>query len=108
MSYILCHNKLTPHHTHTLHTHTQFGKAADALEKSNANEDEYYIYESEPLTNAFVSAPPEYGQFNCAAFIAGIVHGILDGAGFACSVGAHFNEQKSQTVFIVRYVGGAD
>ncbi|KAI9984783.1 hypothetical protein PInf_006243 [Phytophthora infestans] len=59
-----------------------FGKAADALERSTENEDEYMIHELEPLTNKFVSVPPDLGQLDCAAYIAGIIRGILCSSGF--------------------------
>ena len=36
------------------------------------------IYENNPITNAFISVPSDMGQLNCAAFIAGIIAGILD------------------------------
>ena len=40
------------------------------------------IHEHSPITNAFVSVPADMGQLNCAAFIAGILAGILDAAKF--------------------------
>lgn len=40
------------------------------------------IHEKEPVTNAFVSVPSDMGQLNCAAYIAGIIAGVLDGASF--------------------------
>ena len=46
-----------------------FGKAADSLEKSNEDEDEYMIHEAEPVTNQFVSVPQSMGNLNCAAFV---------------------------------------
>ncbi|CRK18544.1 hypothetical protein BN1723_017672, partial [Verticillium longisporum] len=61
-----------------------FGRQADRLEKS-ANPDtpdEYMIVDNEPLVNRFVSVPRELSQLNCAAFVAGIVEGACDGAGF--------------------------
>lgn len=61
---------------------TLFGKQADGLEKSNEKNDEFYLFEKEPITNKFASVPKTYGQFNCAAFIAGIINGILDAADF--------------------------
>jgi hypothetical protein len=36
------------------------------------------IHEREPIVNTYISVPKEYGHLNCASFIAGIVHGILD------------------------------
>ena len=40
------------------------------------------IHEYSPITNAFVSVPADMGQLNCAAFIAGILAGILDASKF--------------------------
>lgn len=84
-----------------------FGKAADALERSTENEDEYMIHELEPLTNKFVSVPPDLGQLDCAAYIAGIVRGILCSSGFLAEVTAHAVEvpggQRDKTVFLVKF-----
>jgi trafficking protein particle complex subunit 5 len=49
------------------------------------------ISDNEPLVNAYVSVPREMSQLNCAAFVAGIVEGVCDGAGFrTVGVGAHW------------------
>jgi len=40
------------------------------------------ISENEPLVSKFISTPREMTQLNCAAFVAGIVEGILDAAEF--------------------------
>jgi hypothetical protein len=40
------------------------------------------IHEKEPITSIFVSAPSDMVQLNCAAYIAGIIAGILNGASF--------------------------
>ncbi|KAL1863161.1 hypothetical protein VTK73DRAFT_6406 [Phialemonium thermophilum] len=68
-----------------------FGRQADRLERSSnpATPDEYMIVDNEPLVNAFVSVPREMSQLNCAAFVAGIVEGMCDGAGFPARVTAH-------------------
>ena len=34
------------------------------------------------FVNKYISVPKDLGQLNCAAFVAGIVKGCLDGAGF--------------------------
>lgn len=39
-----------------------FGKTADSLERSTENADEYMIHERQPITNVFVSVPPDLGQ----------------------------------------------
>lgn len=59
-----------------------FGKVADSLERSTENENEYMIYETAPVTNQYISVPPDLGHLNCAAYIAGVVAGILHGANF--------------------------
>lgn len=68
-----------------------FGRQADRLEKSSNPDtpDEYMIVDNEPLVNAYVSVPREMSQLNCAAFVAGIVEGVCDGAAFPARVTAH-------------------
>lgn len=41
-----------------------------------------YLEEEEPLVNRYISVPKDFGQLNCAAFMAGIIRGVLDNAGF--------------------------
>jgi hypothetical protein len=49
------------------------------------------ISDNEPLVNAYISVPREMSQLNCAAFVAGIVEGVCDGAGFRTTgVSAHW------------------
>lgn len=45
-------------------------------------EDEYMISDYDLFINKYISVPKDLGQLNCAAFVAGIVKGVLDGAGF--------------------------
>ena len=45
-------------------------------------EDEYMISDFDLFVTKYVSIPKEMGHLNCNAFVAGIVAGILDGAGF--------------------------
>ena len=85
-----------------------FGHVADGLEKATEKEDEYYIYDRDPITNRFIgtSVPKEFQHFNCAAFIAGIVNGILDGAEFRAEVSAHFNTTAqgiTRTVYVIKF-----
>ena len=40
------------------------------------------IHENNPVTNTFVSLPSDMGQLNCAAYLAGIIAGVLDSAKF--------------------------
>ena len=49
------------------------------------------IHESAPVTNAFVSVPADMGQLNCAAFLAGIIAGVLDSARFVSTLKTTFN-----------------
>lgn len=46
-----------------------------------------YIEDVEPLVNKFVSVPKDYGSLNCAAFIAGVIHGVLLASGFVRAEG---------------------
>ena len=78
-----------------------WGKAADSLERSTDREDEYMIVDSAPLVNQFVSVPANLGALDCAALMAGVVAGILDGAYFAAKCTAHPREEGG-TVFLIR------
>jgi len=89
-----------------------FSRPADALEKSSNPEtpEEYMISDNEPLVNMFVSVPKEMNQFNAAAFVAGIIEGACDGAGFSARVTAHSVGKGEEgelwpgkTVFLVRF-----
>lgn len=62
-----------------------FGKQAKDLQQSNDNKDEYMISDDEAnlWMGRFVSVPKDMGSLNCHAFLAGIVRGILDNAGFS-------------------------
>jgi len=74
-----------------------FNRQARDLEQSNTADDEYMISDTEVFVNKFISVPKDMGQLNCAAFIAGIVKGVLDGAGFPARVTAHFVPVKGMT-----------
>ncbi len=45
-------------------------------------EDEYMISDYDLFVNKYISVPKDMGQLNCAAYVAGIVKGALEGAGF--------------------------
>uniref|UniRef100_M4DV53 Trafficking protein particle complex subunit n=1 Tax=Brassica campestris TaxID=3711 RepID=M4DV53_BRACM len=84
-----------------------FGKVADSLEKGTEHEDEYMISEKELLVNRFISSPKDMGTFNCGAFVAGIVKGVLDNAGFPAVVTAHFvpieGQQRPRTTILIKF-----
>lgn len=99
--------------TTTLWKHL-FGRPADALERSAANANEYMVSDNEPLVNTYISIPKEMSQLNCAAFVAGIIEGVCDGAGMrTSSVSAHWvgegdGEQgkgmwPGKTIFLIRF-----
>ena len=75
-----------------------FGAAADSLEKSVEEEDEFMIVEKNPLVSQFISNAP----CNCCAFVAGIVRGVLDDAGFPAQVSAHDREDAG-TVILIKF-----
>lgn len=67
-----------------------FGRPADALERSATDATQYMLYDNDPMVNQYISLPREISGLNCAAFVAGIVEGVCDGAGFATEgVSAH-------------------
>ncbi|KAL7811726.1 TRAPP I complex [Trichoderma aethiopicum] len=86
-----------------------FGRQADRLEKSTDAEkpDEYMIIDNEPLVNQYISVPREMSQLNCAAFVAGVVEGVCDGADFPARVTAHTVGEgemwPGKTVFLVKF-----
>ncbi|KAK7402744.1 Trafficking protein particle complex subunit 31 [Neonectria punicea] len=86
-----------------------FGRQADRLEKSANAEtpEEYMIIDNEPLVNQYISVPKEMSQLNCAAFVAGIVEGVCDGADFPARVTAHTVGEgemwPGKTVFLVKF-----
>ncbi|KFH43657.1 Transport protein particle subunit-like protein [Hapsidospora chrysogenum ATCC 11550] len=88
-----------------------FGRQADRLEKSANPEtpDEYMIIDNEPLVNQYISVPREMSQLNCAAFAAGIIEGVCDGADFPARVTAHTVAEgemwPGKTVFLVKFRG---
>ena len=66
-----------------------FTRPADGLEQSTTSANEYMIIDNSPLTNMYVSVPKEMSQLSVAAYIAGVIEGVADGAGFGCKVSAH-------------------
>lgn len=85
-----------------------FRRQADRLERSSNPDtpDEYMIIDNDPLVNAFVSVPREMSQLNCAAFVAGIIEGVCDGAAFPARVTAHSVPDEvwpAKTVFLVKF-----
>ena len=56
-----------------------FGRPADAVESSATNSREYMISDNEPLVNQYISVPKEMSQLNCAAYVAGIIEGVVCG-----------------------------
>ncbi|ROV96860.1 hypothetical protein VPNG_09267 [Cytospora leucostoma] len=95
-----------------------FGRQADAIQRSSNPEtpDEYMIIDNEPLVNAYISVPREMSQLNCAAYVAGMIEGVCDGAGFPARVTAHSQDGgeagepaqemwPGKTVFLVKFAG---
>lgn len=83
-----------------------FGKAADGLEKSTENEDEYMIYDNDPVVSRYISIPKDLSQLNCAAFVAGIVEAVLAGYLFPARVTAHSVPSEThpqRTVILVKF-----
>ncbi|XP_041359501.1 trafficking protein particle complex subunit 5-like [Gigantopelta aegis] len=79
---------------------TLFGKEADNLEHANDDERVYYIIEKESLVNRYISVPKDKGSLNPAAFTAGILEAILNGANFPAKVTVHWHKG---TAFQIRF-----
>ena len=64
------------------------------------------IYDNNPITNNFISVPPDLGQLDCGAFMAGILAGVLEGARFPAKVTAHSvssDDNQTKTVFLMKF-----
>ncbi|KAL3903219.1 MAG: hypothetical protein SGPRY_011764 [Prymnesium sp.] len=61
-------------------------------------ENEFMIIEKSPLVNTYISSAP----CNCAAFTAGIVRGVLEGAHFPAEVSAH-DYEDSRTAILIKF-----
>lgn len=59
-----------------------FNKPADALEKSTENEDEYMIYDNDPVLTRSITVPAEMSSLSCSAITAGVIEAIMDCHGF--------------------------
>ncbi|XP_046344690.1 trafficking protein particle complex subunit 5-like isoform X1 [Haliotis rufescens] len=79
---------------------TLFGKEADKLEHANDDERTYYIIEKESMVNKFISVPKDKGNLNCAAFTAGILEAVLNGANFPAKVTVHWHKG---TTFMIKF-----
>ncbi|AOA60565.1 Trafficking protein particle complex subunit 31 [Komagataella phaffii CBS 7435] len=91
---------------HTTFWKALFGKTADNLERSQDNVCNYMITDNDPLANRYISVPSEFQNFNCSAFVAGIIEGMLDSAYFQADVSAHTVETKenpNRTVFLIQF-----
>lgn len=83
-----------------------FSRPADSLEQSTSNPGEYMIIDNTPLTNQYISVPKEMSQLSVAAYIAGIIEGVCDGAGFECKASAHNTGTDiwpNRTVFLIKF-----
>jgi hypothetical protein len=89
-----------------------FGKSADALEKSTEQAHTYQIREDAPITNLFISMPKDYSRVNVAAYVAGIIRGMMEAASFPCTVKAvtvpaAAGAPLDKTVFVITLVSGS-
>ena len=83
-----------------------FSRPADSLEQSTTNPGEYMIIDNTPLTNQYISVPKEMNQLSVAAYIAGIIEGVCDAAGFSCKASAHntgTDVWPNRTVFLIKF-----
>lgn len=84
----------------TVFWRTLFNKDADKLEQANDDNSIYYLIESEPITNKFISMPKDKGNFNCASFVAGIIEAALEQCCFPNKVTVHWHQG---TTFMIKF-----
>lgn len=72
------------------------------------------VTDNDPVVNTYISVPKEMSQLNCAAYVAGIIEGVCDGAEFPARVTAHSVDEEQEgsqsgqmwpgkTVFLVKF-----
>mmetsp|Transcript_22086 Transcript_22086/g.52809 ORF Transcript_22086/g.52809 Transcript_22086/m.52809 type:complete len:80 (+) Transcript_22086:655-894(+) len=66
------------------------------------------ISDRDLVVNRYISVPKDMGHLNCGgSFAAGIVKGVLEGAGFGCRVSAHFvavpGSKKPKTTILMKF-----
>lgn len=91
---------------HTTLWKNLFGQAANNLEKSQDNINDYMITDDTPLMSQFISVPQDMGDLNCSAFVAGIIEGVLDSAYFQAKVSAHTVAKPNyplRTVYLITF-----
>lgn len=79
---------------------TLFDKDADRLDQANDDASTYYLIETEPITNKFISMPKDKGDFNCASFVAGIIEAALEHCCFPNKVTVHWHQG---TTFMIKF-----
>eukprot|EP01025_Chloroclados_australasicus_P068759 TRINITY_DN9580_c0_g3_i1.p1 TRINITY_DN9580_c0_g3~~TRINITY_DN9580_c0_g3_i1.p1 ORF type:complete len:200 (+),score=17.46 TRINITY_DN9580_c0_g3_i1:168-767(+) len=80
-----------------------FGKQADDLQQSQDVYNQYMIYDYNLLTNKFISVPKEWSSFNPGSFVAGIIQGYLDAAGFVTDEVSAFSNAEEQSIFVIKF-----
>ena len=84
-----------------------FGYAAHDLQQQYDDANNYMLYDNKPMITEYISHPQEIKKaFTCCSFVAGIVQGILNSAGFKCKVTAHPNpddETGEGVIFLIKF-----
>ena len=85
-----------------------FGNSASNLEQQVDDPNCYMLYDNQPMVTQYISYPSDIKKagISCCSFVAGIVQGILNSAGFKCKVTAHPNpdEQNPESViFLIKF-----
>jgi len=93
-----------------VHSHlwgAMFGRKADSIEKGNDADNEYMVSDASLALTKFMSVPRDLGHFTPAAFMAGVVRGFLDAAGFPAAVTAHLvpvdGQPKPRTTLLIAF-----
>jgi hypothetical protein len=86
-----------------------FNKPAPSLEVHANHSHIYMLKEESNICNRYACLPKGSKGVNCAAFVAGILEGFLNAAGFSCRVSAVYENEDSRgevlekTTFIIYF-----
>jgi trafficking protein particle complex subunit 5 len=82
-----------------------FNKQADGIQRSTDDPYEYRILENNPIVNKYISQ--KGNNYNCVSFLAGIIEGFLNSAGFKSKVSAYYldgnSETPGKTFYIIKF-----
>lgn len=83
-----------------------FGHAGELL-KGQERENEYMINDKNLVLTKFITVPKDIGHVSCAAYVAGVVEGILCSANFPAEITAHTVDEglgSTSSTILIRFL----